>query len=481
MAYKHGVYGSEVPTSLVPMTELNAGLPVVFGTAPVHLAANPVKADEPVLCYTYKEAVQALGYSDNWADFTLCEFMYSEFQLYNIAPVVFVNVLDPAKHKTAVAMKAIDIVDGAAYVADPVILGTLTVAKATAGQPLVKGTDYTLAHDDAGGLIITVLADGQLKGATQMYVAYDKVDASKVQASDIIGGIDTTTGAAKGLELVGEIYARFRLVPGLIVAPGWSDKPGVASVMDAKVQEMGGHFNACAIIDVPADSVTKYTDVAAYKNDKSLTTTDMFVCWPMLTNGGKLYHYSTHLAGVCGQTDATTDDIPFKSPSNKTLKADGCALADGTPVFLNSEQATYLNGQGIVTVLNFIGGWKVWGNRTGAYPGVTDVKDSFISIRRMFNWLNNTLITTFWQKIDDPTNPQLVKTVLDSANIYLNGLTSRGIILGGRVEFRSDDNTTTELMDGKIRFHVYFTPPSPAREIDFIQEYDPDYIKTLFE
>lgn len=51
MAYKHGIYGREVPTSLVPMTQINAGLPVVFGTAPIHLATNPAKVNEPVWCY----------------------------------------------------------------------------------------------------------------------------------------------------------------------------------------------------------------------------------------------------------------------------------------------------------------------------------------------------------------------------------------------------------------------------------------------
>ena len=33
MAYKHGIYGREVATSLMPMTQINAGLPVVFGEA----------------------------------------------------------------------------------------------------------------------------------------------------------------------------------------------------------------------------------------------------------------------------------------------------------------------------------------------------------------------------------------------------------------------------------------------------------------
>ena len=98
----------------------------------------------------------------------------------------------------------------------------------------------------------------------------------------------------------------------------------------------------------------------------------------------------------------------------------------------------------------------------------------------MFNWVGNTLVTTFWSKIDKPTNKRLIASIVTSANVWLNGLTAKGALLGGRVEFRSDENTKTDLMDGKIYFHVYITPPSPAREINFVQEYDPDYIDTLF-
>ena len=98
----------------------------------------------------------------------------------------------------------------------------------------------------------------------------------------------------------------------------------------------------------------------------------------------------------------------------------------------------------------------------------------------MFNWIGNTLTLTFWQKVDFPVNRRLVETILDSANIWLNGLSARQFILGGRIEFREDENPTTDLMDGIIRFHVYLTPPTPGREIDFILEYDPEYLKTLF-
>ena len=47
--YKHGIYISEVPTGLVPMTQTDAALIVAFGTVPVHLATNPVADNTPVL------------------------------------------------------------------------------------------------------------------------------------------------------------------------------------------------------------------------------------------------------------------------------------------------------------------------------------------------------------------------------------------------------------------------------------------------
>ena len=91
MAYKHGVYTSEIPTSIVPPVNTTAGLPVIFGTAPVHLAIDRAPVNKPVLCYSYAEAVAAFGYSKDWKKYTLCEAIYSQFALYNRAPVVPVS------------------------------------------------------------------------------------------------------------------------------------------------------------------------------------------------------------------------------------------------------------------------------------------------------------------------------------------------------------------------------------------------------
>ncbi|MDD4599622.1 hypothetical protein SDC9_04140 [bioreactor metagenome] len=481
MAYKHGVHSSEVPTSIVPPVRTSAGLPVVFGTAPMHLATDPAAVNKPVLCYTYAEAVAAFGYSDDWTNYTLCEFIKSHFALFNVAPVVLVNVLDPEIHKTAVTNEAVTLTTGKGIISANVVLSTLVLKLVEAGQPLVKNTDYTAAFDDDGKVVITRLANGSIPAEQASLLAtYDKLDPTAVDSGDIVGGIDDTTGAYEGLELINNIFPMFRLLPGMILAPGWSHDPAVAAVMVAKSSNINSHFKCIALTDVPTDTVKKYTDVAAWKETNNYVANRQVVCWPKVKLGDEIFHLSTQLAGAICKTDADNEDIPYVSPSNKNLQANAAVLTDGTEVLLGPDQAAYLNGQGVITALNFIGGWKAWGNRTGVYPSVTDPKDAFIPIRRMFDWIGNTLIQTFWQKVDYPLNKRLIETIVDSANIWLNGLAARQFILGGRVEFQQDENPTTDLMDGIARFHVYITPPSPAREIDFILEYDPKYLETLF-
>jgi hypothetical protein len=481
MTYKHGVYVSEVPTSVVPPVRTSAGLPVVFGTAPVNLVAGDPPVNKPVLCYTYQEAVEQFGYSDDWASYTLCEFIKSHFALFACAPVVLVNVLDPAVHKQSVTAESITLVDDQATLANLGVLKSSVVVKSQDGlTTYVLNTDYTVEFDGDGKAVINRVATGTIPAGATLQIDYDHLNPAAVTATDIIGGVDVATGAYEGLELLNKVFPLFRLVPGMVLAPGWSHDPMVAAVMVAKASNINGHFKCIALTDVPTGTVKKYTDVAAWKNDNNYTSTRQAVCWPKIKLGDEVFHLSTQFAGVICRTDAENDDIPYTSPSNKNLQANGAILADGTEVTLGPDQAAYLNGQGIVTALNFVGGWKAWGNRTGAYPAVTDPKDTFIPVRRMFDWIANTLVLTFWQKVDFPINRRLVETIVDSANIWLNGLAARGFILGGRVEFIPDENPETDLMDGIIRFHVYVTPPSPAREIDFIVEYDPQYLQTLF-
>ena len=290
-------------------------------------------------------------------------------------------------------------------------------------------------------------------------------------------------GAYLGVVICGlenDIYFQIGKVPGLLAAPGWSEKPAIAAVMKAKAAKIDGLFPCMALVDINTEQVKKYADVNMWKNGNNYTGNNQIVCWPCAKNGDMVFHLSTHIMGIIGVTDGNNDDVPYQSPSNQTLQATGLCLKDGSEVNLNLTQANLLNEQGIVTGLNFSGGWKSWGNFTGAYPGTTDVKDMFICVRRMFNWQYVTFILTNWQKTDQPITPRLVKTLVDSEQVRLNGLTSRGYLLGASVQFLADENPTTDLLAGIFRIHTKLTPPVPAQDIEDTFEYDVSNFEALF-
>ena len=110
-----------------------------------------------------------------------------------------------------------------------------------------------------------------------------------------------------------------------------------------------------------------------------------------------------------------------------------------------------------------------------------DEESAALPVSRMFGWVSNTIVLTFWGKLDKRLNRRLIDNICDTMNIWLNGLTAEEKILGGRVEFREDENPDTSLMAGKATFHVFLTPCSPAKHLHFILEYDIDYLSALFE
>ena len=92
IGYEHGITSEQIETSVSTPRTAGSGIAFVVGTAPAHTVGGAVNA--PVMALNYKEAVAALGYSENWKNYTLCEVMHSSFQLYGVSPVFFVNVLD---------------------------------------------------------------------------------------------------------------------------------------------------------------------------------------------------------------------------------------------------------------------------------------------------------------------------------------------------------------------------------------------------
>lgn len=468
--YKHGISIREKPTSLVPPVKTSAGLQVVIGTAPINTVEDIDGAvNNAVLVMNFEEAVKKLGYSNHWDKYTLCQSMDASFRLFNVAPIVFINVLDPKEHKKSSGEELV-IVDGVGSLGLDILKDSVVIKNKE--NAAIESSKYDLNFDENGNILVTALdlADGNYT------VEYDVLDVTKVTSSDILGGYNAVTKQYEGLEAIRTIYPKYSLVPGVILAPGWSQIPEIGLVMDGKSKLINGSFNCLNILDVNADR--EYTEVKTWKDQNAYTSSKTIAVYPKLKVGTKIYAYSAILGALIGQTDGENDDVPYQSPSNKRLPITGTVLDDdlNTEIFLDQMQGNLLNGQGIVTAIN-LDGWRSWGNNTAAYPGTTDPKDRFISIRRMFDWWGNTFIRTYFQKIDEAISYRLIETIVDSENIRANGLKAKGFIAGAKMEFRASENPITDILNGKISFIQKVGFFTPAKEIENVLEFDPKILE----
>lgn len=477
MAYNHGVRVQEQATSLVAPITGTAGLQVVIGTAPVNLAAEPYKATNvPIIAYSFKEAVEQLGYSDDFKNYTLCQSMDATFRVFNVAPIIFINVLDPAKHKKANDDQTVKVESMQATVALKGILAD-TVEVTAASTKLTAGTDYITTFDDDGNLVISLIAGGKGASATELKVTSTSIAPEKVEETDIIGGYNASTGVESGMELIRHIFPKFNMTPGLLLAPGWSHKPNVGVVLAAKCEEINGLFTCECLLDIDStsDGATKYTECYEWKSKNGYTNKHAYLAWPQAKIGTKQYAFSAIFGALTAYTDANNDDVPNLSPSNKLISLTGLVLDDGTEVVLDQMQANTLNGQGIATAIN-MGGWRSWGNNTACYPANTDPKDRWFCCRRFFSWWGNSFILTYFQKVDDPANYRLIESIVDSENIRGNSYASQGKCAGAEIEFNEDENPVTDILNGKIQFHQKLAPYTPAEDILNVLEFDPDML-----
>lgn len=477
MAYNHGVRVQEQATSIVAPVTGTAGLQVVIGTAPVNLAKEPYKATNvPVIAYSFKEAAEQLGYSDDFKKYTLCQSVDASFRVFNVAPIILINVLDPAKHKKANQDTTVNVESMQAVVKIKGILAD-TVEVKSKEVTLTKDTDYITTFDDEGNLVISLITGGAGAAAKDLTVKSTSIDPTAVTESDIIGGYDAGTGKETGLELIRQVYPKFSMKLGQLLAPGWSHKRNVGVVLAAKCEEINGVFKCECVADIDSTGTgaTKYTECGEWKNTNGYKSKHMALLWPQVKVGTKQYAYSAIFAALTAYVDANNDDVPNLSPSNKLIGITGMVLDDGTEVTLDQTQANVLNGQGIITAINQ-NGWKTWGNNTACYPENSDPKDRWLCCRRFFSWWANSFILTYFQKVDDPANYRLIESIVDSENIRGNSYVSQGKCAGARIEFSEDENPVTDILNGKIQFHQYLAPYTPAEDILNILEFDPDML-----
>src|SRR4029077_5715292 len=484
-SYKHGVTWRDVPTSVRSPITADSGIPVIIGGAPSFQSDSPAPLNVPRIYRSYEEAVAEMGFSYDFQSYGLCEAMYVYFVLHNTGPIILINVFDGTTAATVVPPADMDIVNRQVIIDEDNVLKTGVIVKDQAGAiTYVLDTDYALAYNNESKVVVNVIPGGTIPpAATKLKVGYSTADPSSIDDTDIIGGVDDTTGKGTGLEAIDDVFPIHAIIPGIILCPGFSQIPEVAAVMTAKGENINGCFRCISYADIVSVTVLKPQDANAWKNSNNYVSNRLAAFWPRVGLDEKQFWLSTQAGALTEWVDNQNANVPVETPSNKNLKMNKTyagALDTPTDVFFGKSNADMLNGQGMISAINFIGGWKLWGSNMSIYPSNSDPKDRWLPVRRMTDWLGNTIVLTVFQFVDEPGNRRLIDSVIDSLNIWLNSLVASGNALGARVEFRHDENSDVELLNGHYVFHVYEAFPTPAEHIEFLLEFSVEYLEALF-
>lgn len=482
MAVSHGFNLTEATTSVSAPVQVSSGLQIIVGTAPVNQLANPAAAvNTPLYVSTYKEAVAAVGWSSDFAKYTLCEAISANFQVVGTAPIAVINVLDPAnkKHITALDETSVQVNDGVAEIDKVGILLEKLVVKKD-DTTLTADVDYIASFNDDGTVSLALINGGAGDGATTLTVSGSILDASKVTADDIVGGVNAATGAETGLEVVRQVYPKLSKAPGILLAPRFSKNAQVCAALQAKCRKINGLFNAVCFIDLDcsADGAQKYTDVAEQKTKQTATSREAYALWLYVKVGETVYSGSSMAAAATVYNDSQNGDRPVASPSNVTIPISAACLEDGTEVLMDQEQGTFLNDLGIATFIRSGTDFVIWGNETAAYPKNTDPKDMFLCIRRFFNYAWTSFVLDNMSKLDKPMNTKRLQSIIDSENMKGSKYVSEEACASYRMVADTEKNTAAELVAGHYHFCLYCTPFPPLKQVNVTMEYEASSLVT---
>lgn len=479
--YKHGVTVIENPTSMTAPVNGTSGLQVVFGTAPIHTRADySGRINTPVVAYTYQEAVEKMGYSDDWEKYTLCQSIYVCFKVLNISPIVLVNVLDPAKQSKDVEAISWDGSKNKDYTFASADIVRNTVKVMQGEKELQENVDYVMTADDDGFLTVALIPGSSAYSESGLTITAKEISFAKADlVDDVVGGYSVTEGRNTGISCVHDVYPNTEMTPGLLLAPGFSQYPEVSAALQAATAGINEEFTANAVIDVDCstEGATRCEDFAKQKEEQCITNSQAVALWPKVKAGGRIFSYSALYAAAVALMDASNGDVPNLSPSNMAIPISATVLEDGTEIRIDKPKANnYVNAYGGVTAIRYQG-WKAWGNNTAAYPVTKDPKERWICCRRFFNYYRNRLILTYAEKVDNLTDPRLAEAICDNENVWFNAMASSLTVAGGRVSYDADKNPTSQILDGKVVFTVALATYLPAEDIEFEIEFDPTILQ----
>lgn len=485
MAYKHGLYAQAFPSGFrraEGMTDRN--VPVYIGTLPVHTAAGgAVRVNTPILLNDFAQAVKLVGYSNDWASYTLCEAIYVHLVLCGVGPICVINVFDPAEGATEKSA-TVTAKNNQVVLAD--------MGKAMLDSVAVTGkeaADYTISYDyNTQSLTIKGRKDDVITG--EITVTYKEVDPSGV-TDEMVAGMSDGEGTDTGVHLVRQVYQTTGLIPNRILAPGFTQNPTVRAAMLKMSTKVNGHFDAFIYTDIPlADedgNALKPSGAAAWKAENGYTADNEKTHWPMWAGtDGRKYHLSTFACAILQGLESGADGVPYQSCSNKDLPIGG-RLYHGENVKMSLDEKIVneqLNACGIASAIFHGGSWVLWGAHTASYTqeGANRINVSETNLGMMY-YITNDFQVRRADDIDKPTSKNRLAQIVAEEQAMLDALgpTGAGALLYGVVNAVTGEEANADMLSGDYTIEWHITQTPNTKSITGRCIYTEEGLKTYFE
>ena len=153
--FQHGTSYKEMPSGLKIFAETQTPT-VIVGTGTINMGDMSC-VNKPILIQNSKDAATYFGGANNIKGFTINEALYLAFNVYNVKPIIVINVLNPSEHKTAHTEQDIVVKDFKATLEKIGIINDENlVVKNNETSVVVQKEKYTCSFDDEGKLTVTL-------------------------------------------------------------------------------------------------------------------------------------------------------------------------------------------------------------------------------------------------------------------------------------------------------------------------------------
>ena len=319
-----------------------------------------------------------------------------------------------------------------------------------------------LEEATAGGPV-----DKPAKGTVNLSGGGNPPAPARLAPDDYVGDPADRTGFG-GLEAIDPIT--MVCVPDLMAAyqKGMIDQEGLKAVQLAMIAHCELMGDRVAILDSPpglnAQQIREWrVDKAGY--DSKYAT----LYWPWVkvfdpVSGENIFvPPSGHLAGIWGRNDDTRG--VHKAPANEVVRG-----AVSVELNITKSEHDLLNPHGINCIRSFPGrGIRVWGARTLS----SDPAWRYVNIRRLFNYLEESILGGTQWAVFEPNDPGLWAKLRRTISAFLVNEWRKGALFGLSPDqaffVKCDDETNpAESIDaGMVVCEIGVAPVKPAEFVIF--------------